>query len=175
MSVYSRCVEARGTTSIESTPACFHFSKPVSISRCGSGPWSSGPGRGASDESLFRKYGCTVKPYSDWTASAGTTGLAGGVDVVPAPSEPAESLSSATVAITRLSMPWTYDTAKAPSEWPMIATFVRRPGVTVFLSLRRSNSFQYGLKRFALVSPALRLGYGLDGVDRKNDSASWVP
>ena len=39
MSVYSRCVDARGTTTIESTPALRQPSKPVFSSRCGSGPW----------------------------------------------------------------------------------------------------------------------------------------
>src|SRR4051794_12634937 len=104
MSVYSRCVEARGTTTIESTPAFFQPSKPVLRSRYGSGPSCGEPGDGVSDEPLFAQYGATVKPYSDCTPSAGTTGLGCGTSKPP---PLAVSLSSATVVITRLSTPWT--------------------------------------------------------------------
>jgi hypothetical protein len=44
MSVYSRWVEARGTISMESTPAPFHPSNPVFFSRRGSGACVGGPG-----------------------------------------------------------------------------------------------------------------------------------
>ena len=86
-------------------------------------------------------HGVTVKPYSDCTASAGTVGLF----PLPSsgPSEPGPvSLSSATTASTRSSMPCTFDTAAAPIEWPMIAIRVVRPGVTVRSSGERSNSRQ---------------------------------
>ena len=75
MSVYSRCVDARGTTSIESTPASRHASKPVVRLAPRVRRLVGGPGRGAIDEPCCIQYGCTLKPYSDWTASAGTTGL----------------------------------------------------------------------------------------------------
>src|SRR6478609_9139205 len=97
MSVYSRCVDARGTTSIVSTPALSQASYPVARSRPGSGCWTAGVGS---------------KKYSDWIASAGTRGGAPSL----------LSLSSATTVATRLSVPCTCETAVAPSEWPMIAT-----------------------------------------------------
>src|SRR4051794_4890872 len=143
MSVYSRCVDARGTTTIESTPAFFYASNPLFSSRCGSGACDGLPD-GAPPSPGLAKYGATLKPYSDWMPSDGTTGLTGGTDTVPAPLDPDDSLSSATAVSTRGSIPCTYDTANAPSEWPMIASLVVRPGVTVCLSGRRSNRFQYG-------------------------------
>src|SRR4051795_9082824 len=142
MSVYSRCVEARGTTSIVSIPALRHASNPVLISRLGSGAWSGGPGCGVNDDALAIQYGCTLKPYSDCTASAGTTGV---TFLSWAKLPVAESLSSATTVSTRGSTPCTYDTAAAPSEWPTIATRVVRPGVTERLSGPASNSFHSGL------------------------------
>ena len=75
-------------------------------------------------------HGETVKPYSDCSASAGTTGLL----PLPSsgPSEPGPaSLSRATTAATRRSVPCTFETAAAPIEWPMIAIRVVRPGVAV--------------------------------------------
>src|SRR4051794_14598587 len=139
MSVYSRWVDDRGTTSIESTPALRHESNPVSRSRLGSGPL--GLGDGVSDDPPLMNHGLTVKPYSDCTARAGTVGT------LPVPSSGPEapgpvSLSSAATAITRLSVPWTFDTAAAPMEWPMIAILVCRPGVSLFGSGARSNSRQ---------------------------------
>src|SRR4051812_42136180 len=105
MSVYSRCVDARGTISIVSTLVLRHASKPVFSSRRGSGPWVGGPGCGLSDDLLFAQYGLTVKPYSDWIASDGTTGLTGGRPL-PGGCEPPEvSLSSATAVSTRRSTP----------------------------------------------------------------------
>ncbi len=84
------------------------------------------------------RYGETVKPYSDCRASAGTTGL------LPSPSSGPEapgpaSLSRATTAATRRSVPCTLETAAAPMEWPMIAIFDVRPGVAVRVSAARSN------------------------------------
>src|SRR3954454_10595958 len=143
MSVYSRWVEARGTTSIVSMPALRQASKPVSCSRCGFGACSGDCGCGAIDDPPLIQYGSTLKPYSDWTASAGTTGLA---LLVAMPLSPGPcSLSSATTVSTRGSVPCTCETAEAPSEWPMIAKRVVRPGVTVRLSAERSQSFQSGL------------------------------
>src|SRR3954451_9121133 len=134
MSVYSRCVEARGTTTMLSTPALRQASYPVARSRFGSGPF--GDGSGVSEEPALAKYGETVKPYSDCSPRPGTTGL------LPLPSSGPDapgpvSLSRATTASTRLSVPWTLDTAAAPIEWPMIAIFVVRPGVTVRASADR--------------------------------------
>src|SRR3954451_16678433 len=132
MSVYSRCVDARGTTSIVSTPALRHASKPVSSSRLGFGAWSGDCGCGAIDDPPLIQYGSTLNPYSDWIASAGTTGLA---LLVAMPLSPGPcNLSSATTVSTRESVPCTCDTAEAPSEWPMIARRVVRPGVAVRLS-----------------------------------------
>src|SRR4051794_8824832 len=106
--------------------------------------------------------------------SDGTTGFAAGADTAPA-SDPVDSLSSATAVCTRLSIPWTYEIANAPSEWPTIATRVVRPGVSVLLSGERSNSFQYGLKPLTFVSLECGDLYGLPGVERKKSSASVVP
>jgi hypothetical protein len=103
MSVYSRWVEARGTISWVSTPAARQASKPVASSRRGSGPEEGDPGDGVKDDPLFEYQGWTVKPDSDWIASAGTTGRGRGTPIVAAPS----SLSSATAASTRRSTPWT--------------------------------------------------------------------
>src|SRR3954454_20920138 len=147
MSVYSRCVDARGTTTITSLRALRQESKPVASSRRGFGRCDGEPGCGENDEPLLVQYGCTLKPYSDWTAGAGTLGLNGGRSVAPLPGLPA-SLSSATTVSTRLSTPCTYDTADAPSECPMIATRVWRPRVTERRSRRRSNSRQSGLNEF---------------------------
>src|SRR5919202_2761030 len=113
MSVYSRCVDARGTTSMASTPALRHASNPVFFSRLGSGRSEGDPNDGENDESFAIQYGWVLKPYSDWTASAGTTGFTfRSCAKLPVP----ESLSSATTVSTRRSTPWTYDTAAAPSE-----------------------------------------------------------
>jgi hypothetical protein len=79
------------------------------------------------------------------------------------------------VVSTRLSMPCTYDTAKAPSEWPMIASLLVRPGVTDLRSLRRSSSFQNGLNELTLADPALGFLYGFLGVDSMKSVASIVP
>src|SRR4051812_31687034 len=139
MSVYSRWVDARGTTTMLSTPALRQASYPVARSRFGSGPL--GEGSGVSEELPLVRYGETVKPYSDCIPSPGTTGL------LPLPSRGPEepgpvSLSSATTASTRLSVPCTLETAAAPIEWPMIAILVVRPGVTVRVSTERSNCCQ---------------------------------
>ena len=96
-----------------STPALRQASYPVARSRFGSGP--SGVGCGVREEPPLVRYGETVKPYSDCRASAGTTGL------LPLPSsgpdEPGPaSLSSATTAATRRSVPCTLETAAAPME-----------------------------------------------------------
>src|SRR4051794_19112426 len=176
MSVYSRCVDARGTTSIESTPALRHPSKPVLRSRCVSGAFDGSPGCGVNDDSFAIQYGCTLKPYSDWTPSAGTLGVTfRSWAKLPL----ADSLSSATTVSTRGSTPCTYETAAAPSEWPMIATRVERPGVTVRGSGLESNSFQYGLNELTGVlsglSSAVGLVYLWSGVERKKLSASCVP
>src|SRR5689334_2929370 len=125
-----------------------------------------------SDDPLLFQYGCTEKPYSDCTASAGTTGFTFGFCRPPSPPD---SLSSATTVSTRSSVPCTSDTAEAPREWPMIATRVVRPGVAVLRSGLRSNRFQYGLKPFTDTSLLDGFGYGLSGVERKKLSASWVP
>src|SRR4051794_34846589 len=106
MSVYSRCVEARGTITIESTPALRHASKPVASSRFGSGALLGSLGAGVNDRPAFDQYGATLKPYSDCTPSAGTTGLNGGRSAMPDWPLLA-SLSSATTVSTRLSTPWT--------------------------------------------------------------------
>jgi hypothetical protein len=65
-------VEARGTITIESTPARCQSSKPVARSRIGSGP--SGEGCGVSELPPESHHGETVNPYSLCTPSAGTTG-----------------------------------------------------------------------------------------------------
>src|SRR4051812_35277596 len=173
MSVYSRCVEALGTTSIVSTPALRHASKPVSCSRFGFGAWSGDCGCGAIEEPPLIQYGSTLKPYSDWMASAGMTGfdLFSATPLSPGPC----SLSSATTVSTRGSVPCTCETADAPSEWPMIAILVLRPGVTVRLSGERSKSFQSGLKPFTGWSAPAGFLYGLSGVEVKKSSASIVP
>src|SRR4051812_25907342 len=101
MSVYSRCVEARGTTSITSLCALRQPSNPVSSSRRGFGRFDGDPGCGSNDEPLLVQYGCTLKPYSDWTASAGTFGLNAGTSATPFPA--LASLSSAMTVSTRLS------------------------------------------------------------------------
>src|SRR3954451_3283564 len=126
MSVYSRWVEARGTTSIESTPARRHASYPVARSRRGSGP--VGLGWGVRARPPLVHHGVTAKPYSDWTASAGTFGTFPEPSIGPDALGPA-SLSSATTAATRRSVPCTLDTAAAPIECPMIAIREVRPGV----------------------------------------------
>ena len=142
MSVYSRWVEARGTTSIESTPASRHASYPVARSRRGSGPW--GEGCGVIEEPPAANHGPTVKPYSDCTARAGTTGSntspASVPELVLSP-----SLSSATTVETRSSVPCTCVTAAAPSEWPMIAMRVVLPAALGRLSGRRSKRRCHGL------------------------------
>src|SRR5215213_3789261 len=115
MSVYSRCVDARGTTTITSLRALRQASNPVSSSRRGFGRFVGEPGVGENDEPLLVQYGCTLKPYSDWTASAGTFGLNGGSSATPVSLFP-WSLSSAITVSTRLSTPCTYETAEAPSE-----------------------------------------------------------
>src|SRR4051795_4166902 len=173
MSVYSRCVEARGATSIESTPAAGQPSKPVRFSRRGSGP--SGEGSGLSELLPLSRDGETVKPYSDWTASAGTTGRFG-VPAAPGAKEPlASSLSSATTAATRRSVACTLDTAAAPIEWPMMASRMVRPGVAVRLSLRRSNHLANGLCPSTAAPADPGLPYGCPGVEVKKSMASSVP
>ncbi len=87
------------------------------------------------------RYGETVKPYSDWSPSAGTTGRLPEPSSGPAPLGPV-SLSSATTVATRSSVPCTFETAAAPIEWPMIAIFVVRPGVAVRRSAARSKCSQ---------------------------------
>src|SRR3954447_62185 len=77
MSVYSRWVEARGTTTIESTPAAVQPSKPVFSSRRGSGACGGEPTLVGSNSPEFAKYGATGDPYSDGTPSPGTTGVSG--------------------------------------------------------------------------------------------------
>src|SRR5437764_1979460 len=127
MSEYSRWVEARGTISIESTPAWCHASNPVAFSRFGSGASCGECGCGWNDDEPSIQYGSGSNPYSDCTASAGTTGCCR-----PCGANPLEknapgslvSLSNATSASTRGSTACTYDTAAAPSEWPMMATRV---------------------------------------------------
>src|SRR5689334_23095834 len=143
MSVYSRWVEARGTTSMLSTPAAAQPSKPVRRSRIGSGPF--GDPAGTIELPPARKYGATVKPYSDWIASAGTVGVFGAPDPPKVVSPLLASLSSATTVSTRGSVPWTCDTAAAPRECPMIAILLVRPGVTVWVSGVRSSFAAYGL------------------------------
>src|SRR3954447_26448662 len=128
MSVYSRCVEARGTMTIESTPAWRQPSKPVFRSRFGSGASEGEPGEGLNDDPFAVQYGWTLKPYSDWTPSPGTTGLGSTPNMSFLP---AVCLSRATTASTRRSTPWTWDTPAAPSEWPTMPTFAVRPGVAV--------------------------------------------
>src|SRR3954453_1844614 len=130
MSEESRGGGARGATTLVSAPALRQASKPVFSSRRGSGALSGGPGLGENEDLSAAQYGCTLKPYSDWTPRPGTTGLIGGVSA-PAAKFPEVSLSSATTASTRESTPCTYDTAAAPSECPMMATRSVRPGVTV--------------------------------------------
>src|SRR3954464_7017030 len=173
MSVYSRWVDARGTISIVSMPAFRQASKPVSCSRLGFGAWSGDCGCGAIDEPPLIQYGSTLKPYSDWTASAGTTGFAllVAIPLLPGPC----SLSSATTVSTRGSVPCTCETAEAPREWPMIAMRVLRPGVTVRVSGERSHSFQSGLNLFTGWSEPAGFLYGFSGVDVKKSSASIVP
>src|SRR3954453_6615537 len=173
MSVYSRWVEARGTTSIVSMPALRHASKPVSCSRLGLGAWSGDWGCGAIEEPPLIQYGSTLKPYSDWTASAGTTGLAllVAMPLLPGPC----SLSSATTVSTRESVPCTCETADAPSEWPMIAIRVVRPGVTERLSGERSHTFHSGLNALTGWSEPFGFLYGWSGVETKKSSASSVP
>src|SRR4051812_16332405 len=99
MSVYSRCVDARGTMTIVSTPAFFQPTKPLSSSRIGSGA-SCGDDGAPPPRPGLAKYGATLKPYSDCTPSDGTFGAA-----LPSASNPGSllSLSSATTASTRLS------------------------------------------------------------------------
>src|SRR5215218_11101852 len=77
MSVYSRWVEARGTITIESTPADRQSSKPVASSRRGSGAWVGDETPEGSKRPELAKYGATVNPYSDCSPSAGTTGVSG--------------------------------------------------------------------------------------------------
>src|SRR4051812_6808592 len=104
MSVYSRWVEARGTTTIESTPAAVQPSKPVFSSRRGSGACVGEPTLVGSNSPEFAKYGATVNPYSDCTPSAGTTGCSGPIASNSgdwAIAVEVESLSSATTAATR--------------------------------------------------------------------------
>src|SRR5436190_22829895 len=152
MSVYSRWVEARGTTSILSSPACRQASYPVLRSRCGSGPLAEGDG--VSDDPPLMVYGETVKPYSDCTPSAGTTGLLPVPSSGPAPAGPV-SLSRATTAATRRSVVCTLETAAAPIEWPRMAIFVVRPGAFGWASAERSKNCQYGLKA-STVAPSER-------------------
>src|SRR3954453_6728499 len=110
MSVYSRWVEARGTITIESRPAAVHPSKPERSPGAGSGAADGEPTPDRSNSPGFAKYGATVKPYSDWTPSAGTTGRSG-PSAVNSPEPPddvvVESLSSATIVCTRSSTPCT--------------------------------------------------------------------
>ena len=77
-----------------------------------------------------------MKPYSDCTANAGTTGFA-----------PFCSLSSATTVAIRLSIACTPEIANAPSECPITAMRVVRPGVAVRRSGERSKRRQAGLNR----------------------------
>src|SRR3954468_12603813 len=173
MSEYSRWVEERGTISIVSLRALRQASKPVASSRLGGGAFDGSPGDGLNDDCWLAQYGWTLKPYSDWIPSAGIFGLNGGRLAMPG--DPwLESLSSATTVSTRLSTAWTFDTAKAPSECPTIATRVRRPRVTDRLSRLRLKSRQSGLKRFTGVS-ALRLRYGLRGGEGEKLGAARGP
>src|SRR5438874_2105076 len=71
MSVYSRCVDARGTTTMLSTPALRQASYPVARSRLGSGPF--GDGWGVSDEPPLVRYGEEVK--NERASSVPTTKL----------------------------------------------------------------------------------------------------
>src|SRR3954452_7752432 len=154
-------------------PALRHASNPVSCSRLGLGAWSGGCGCGAIDDPPLIQYGSTLKPYSDWIASAGTTGFA---LFVAMPLSPGPcSLSSATTVSTRGSVPCTCETADAPSEWPMIAMRVVRPGVTVRLSAERSHRFHSGLNALTGWSDPFGFLYGLSGVEVKKSSASIVP
>src|SRR4051812_5089485 len=170
MSVYSRWVEARGTTTIESTPAAFQPSYPVFSSRFGSGACMGEETPCELNRPGLAKYGATVKPYSDCTPSPGTTGFSAPCAVnsgeLPIAVD-VDSLSSATTASTRSSTPCTYETARAPSEWPTSASRVVRPGVTDAGSGERSNWSQSGLKPFTWALPAPGLPYGAEGVDRK--------
>src|SRR5438132_10962707 len=126
MSVDSRCVDALRTTSIEPTRAWRQPLKPVVTSRVGSGACRGERGCPEKELPPIIQYGTTLKPYSDCTASAGTAGVAFCV----AKACPDCSLSKATTVSTRASTPCTKETAAAPSEWPMTATLVVRPGVT---------------------------------------------
>src|SRR3954451_1534205 len=160
MSVYSRCVEARGTISIASFFAFRQAPNPTLISRWGSGAWVGGIGQGEIELQPDMTYGLTWKPYSDWTASAGTTGLAVGYAEIALnpPSSVAVSLSSAMTVATRLSFCWRCETAIAPRECPTIASLIRRPFVRGRVNRRRSMSFHSGLNRLTRVDPASGFG-----------------
>ena len=143
MSVYSRWVEARGTTSIESTPAARQASKPVLRSRIGSGACVGEAGCGVQRGRAVQEVRLDREAVLRLDRERGHRAPRPRRERPTAPGP--VSLSSATTASTRESVPWTFDTAAAPSEWPTIATRVVRPGVTVRLSALRSNSCQYGL------------------------------
>src|SRR5690349_7318387 len=157
--------------SIESTPALCQASNPVSRSRIGSGP--SGDGCGVSELPPDSHQGETVKPYSLCTPRAGTTGLL--LACSPAKSPVPTSLSSATTVSTRLSVAWSWETAAAPIEWPMMAIRVVRPGVTVSRSGERSKRPAYGLWSLTSVRSSAWFLYGCALVEVKNERASFVP
>ena len=176
MSVYSRCVEARGTISIESTPAPCHPSKPVFCSRRGSGASVGGPGCALDRRAVLHEVRLRVEAVLGLHGQRRHDGFTSG------PGDPADapgpcSLSSATTVSTRLSIPCTYDTAEAPSEWPMIATRRVRPRRrSCGGRAMRSNSFHSGLKRVHVhVARVPARGSACRGVERKKLSASCVP
>ena len=140
MSVYSRCVEARGTTSIESTPAfCQRVEARLLLAPRVRG-LSAGSAAGVSEEPPLSQYGGPVNPYSDCRASAGTVGTFRHRSARRRAR--AGELVQRDHRLTRSSKPCTFDTAAAPIEWPMMAIRVVRPGVSVRLSGERSNSCQ---------------------------------
>src|SRR4051812_29422057 len=106
MSVYSKCVDARGTITMVSTPAFFQPSYPLFSSRLGSGAFFGDCGVDDPFSPGLAKYGATLNPYSDCTPSAGTTGSSGPCASNSSPPRMLaadESLSRATTADTRLS------------------------------------------------------------------------
>ena len=118
------------------------------------------------------KYGVTLKPYSDCTASAGTTAARPGRRIRPGRARARCSLSSATTVSTRSSVPCTLDTAEAPSEWPMIATRVVRPGRHRAPVGRAVEQLPAGVEAVTVASPRRRVAVAAGAASRGRSSSA---
>ena len=154
MSVYSRCVEARGTISIESTPAPSPRRRSRSSPRgCGSGASVGGPGWPLDRRAVLHEVRLDVEAV---------LGLHGRAPARPAsrPGPGCRSMRPARAACRArrpsrpaCRSPCTYDTAEAPSEWPMIAT---RRGAAARVRAAVARAVEQLPQRVEARSPARR-------------------